>query len=450
MPIYCSIKRDEAAFSASEKLKKSFWLHVIKHDKCWLFEPVSPQGYGVFSFDGQSCFAHRFSLIQNLGFPSNREMYVRHKCQNKNCVNPQHLEWGTQEENRRDQWRDETHTRAKSRGEKNRNSKLSEEQVLDILKEWHSTDISMNLIAKKYGVSKATISAIGNNKTWKYLSREHFKENVERSTVRRGERIVNSTLSGLQVLKIIELLVTGELSHRQISAKYGVDQSTISVIKTRGIWAHLTDAEQVLIIRKKKLCLAQVKDIRRLGQKGQSYRDIAKNFPCSESIISAICQNKVWYDPEFKALPPRKILDPLLRPEKVLKGRSKGTKHFRAKINEQIAKSIIRIYSRNEKSVQEIADKFMISNTSVTCVLTGKTWKDATEGIRVPLRAIEHRAIQHGAAHHMAKIDSRSVKSIRRRWEAGELSVDLAKEYGVASRTIRDVGNRITWKHVKD
>lgn len=126
----------------------------------------------------------------------------------------------------------------------------------------------------------------------------------------------------------------------------------------------------------------------------------------------------------------------------------KGTEHFKAKIDQKIAIAMVKSYAKGKLSIAAIGKKFGVSHTCVTYVLTGRTWRDATEGSRVPIRAIEARAIKKGSAHYMAKMSAKSIKSIRERWAAGESSITMANEYDVAPRTIRDIGNRITWKHI--
>lgn len=53
-----------------------------------------------------------------------------------------------------------------------------------------------------------------------------------------------------------------------------------------------------------------------------------------------------------------------------------------------------------------------------------------------------------GEAHHMSRLTTKDVLDIRKR--AGERSPNVAKDYNVAPRTIRDIWNGLTWKHVID
>ena len=56
------------------------------------------QGYGMFSYQGKSIPAHRFSYIHKGEIPSGH--IVHQTCQNNGCVNPDHLIICTKSESR--------------------------------------------------------------------------------------------------------------------------------------------------------------------------------------------------------------------------------------------------------------------------------------------------------------------------------------------------------------
>lgn len=87
---------------------------------------------------------------------------VLHKCDNPICVNPDHLFLGTRKDNTYDMM-------AKGRkpiGENHYKALLKDNDVLDIRM---STE-SHSVMAKKYNVSNAYISAIRKGKTWKHIT----------------------------------------------------------------------------------------------------------------------------------------------------------------------------------------------------------------------------------------------------------------------------------------
>lgn len=71
-----------------------FWSKVKRGnpDDCWLWTAkIEWNGYGRFWFDGHSIFAHRFAYELIHG-PIPKGLTIDHRCRNKACVNPAHLE----------------------------------------------------------------------------------------------------------------------------------------------------------------------------------------------------------------------------------------------------------------------------------------------------------------------------------------------------------------------
>lgn len=64
---------------------------------CWLWSGGG-EPYGVFWVDGLSVSAHRFSRLA-FGGPVEDGLHIDHKCRVKCCVNPDHLEPVTPQEN---------------------------------------------------------------------------------------------------------------------------------------------------------------------------------------------------------------------------------------------------------------------------------------------------------------------------------------------------------------
>ncbi len=74
---------------------------------CWLWTGAkTPKNYGYFTLctDGgtYSCYTHRLSFMTWRGELPADKPHVLHKCDVRNCVNPDHLYAGTQKDNTRD------------------------------------------------------------------------------------------------------------------------------------------------------------------------------------------------------------------------------------------------------------------------------------------------------------------------------------------------------------
>jgi DNA-binding transcriptional regulator YiaG len=143
-------------------MEERFWSKVDKTESCWLWTAYrNPEGYGRFGVNGKIKKAHHVSwLLTNHTIPEGN--VIRHKCRNKHCVNPEHLETGTVAENNADMIRDGTSLR----GIKNPTAKLTEEQVRQIRARAAE---NQQVLAEEYGVCSETISKIILRKRWAHL-----------------------------------------------------------------------------------------------------------------------------------------------------------------------------------------------------------------------------------------------------------------------------------------
>ena len=127
---------------------------------CWEWVlKLRPNGYARMTFCGDNWYAHRLSFIAFNGeIPDGLD--VCHKCDNRRCVNPAHLFYGTRKENMED---------AVSKGRQAKglmlpHSKLSEDDISTIIERALAGENHTD-IANDYSVSQQSISkvAIKNN-----------------------------------------------------------------------------------------------------------------------------------------------------------------------------------------------------------------------------------------------------------------------------------------------
>lgn len=134
---------------------------------CWIWMGAISRstGYGRFTPRLVSRPVHRVMFEEVNGkIPSG--LVVRHKCDVPCCVNPEHLEVGTHQDNANDKVA--RGRNAHLRGEGHTNSKLTAEDIITIRIRRERGDRRMD-IAADYGVSSALIRLIVTRKKWKHI-----------------------------------------------------------------------------------------------------------------------------------------------------------------------------------------------------------------------------------------------------------------------------------------
>jgi len=143
----------------------------ITETGCWEYRgPKFANGYGQVKVNGAPQLAHRLAYVLWVGDIPER-LVIRHTCDNKPCINPEHLIPGTSQDNSND---------AKERnraavGERHPNAKLRDQDAIDIRA---YLALAANRIergrmyyelADKYGVSYSCIQAVWLRITFKHL-----------------------------------------------------------------------------------------------------------------------------------------------------------------------------------------------------------------------------------------------------------------------------------------
>lgn len=143
---------------------------IDQNSGCWLWQKYKNEaGYGLigdnnFSEQHGTIIAHRLSFIAFKGHIEDG-LFVRHQCRNRHCVDPDHLEIGTPQDNSDDMVKDDTQAKGSACG----NSKLTEEQVLEMRRIYNTTKISFRKLAKQFDVDPSNVSCIIKRITWKHI-----------------------------------------------------------------------------------------------------------------------------------------------------------------------------------------------------------------------------------------------------------------------------------------
>lgn len=195
----------------------------------WPFRAVN-KGYGVFVTEGVQIFAHRWMCAQKRGAAPFDGALAIHSCGNghKGCVNPNHLRWGTYQDNSNDRV---THG-GSGKGETNPNALLDEASVIAIWNDLRATKI----VAAQYGVSKDVIQKIRRRATYSNLTKELGEQLYIKPRYKLGPRKTGPKLKSEQAIAIYN----DPRAIPEIAPQYNVSESMVYQIKAGRTWSQVT------------------------------------------------------------------------------------------------------------------------------------------------------------------------------------------------------------------
>lgn len=144
------------------RAQKPFDNYVERTDSCWLWRGAATStGYGSYRYGGKPRKAHHVAYLKAHGSlpesgPGLQGFVVMHTCDNRLCVNPNHLKLGTQAQNIADR---QAKGRQATRATKNRWNKITAEDAAKI-KEARTLGTKLRELAGFYGVSIGGIQRV--------------------------------------------------------------------------------------------------------------------------------------------------------------------------------------------------------------------------------------------------------------------------------------------------
>lgn len=214
-----------------EHIKDMLERRIIKKSQsCWGWKgEVNRWGYARITIGGalnpKVHNASRLSWIVYKGEVPDG-MQVCHKCDNRQCTNPDHLFLGTPKENQQDMIKK---GRANIlRGENCPWSKLTELEVLQIIERCKKGERCVD-IAKDYNVSASYISDIKRGYRWKHVS--------DRTgiTIKPYKKALTE-----EIVKNIKRKFKNGARIREISREYNINETTIADVFHKRSWKHVT------------------------------------------------------------------------------------------------------------------------------------------------------------------------------------------------------------------
>lgn len=158
-----------------KSLQERFERHFKKGDKseCWNWHGRSNQhGYGTTrtggTYNRKQLLAHRLSYTFYVGeIPEG--FLICHTCDNRKCVNPNHLFLGTHQDNCDDKINKGRHLPSIRRGSSHGMAILNESSVLQIRELYRTKQKSRKELAEMFNVGKHVIHYVVTYKTWTHL-----------------------------------------------------------------------------------------------------------------------------------------------------------------------------------------------------------------------------------------------------------------------------------------
>jgi hypothetical protein len=173
-------------------------------------------------------------------------------------------------------------------------AKLTEADVLEIVARCESGE-TQAAVARDFPVTEQMVGRIMNGLNWSRVT------GIEphRPGYPRGEAAASAKLTRTQVLEIVRRCEAGE-RFREVARDFPVGKSQVERIMRGEAWAHVTGIEdgpgrpRGEQVESAKLTRADVLEIVRRYEAGETQMSIACDFPVGQSAVSKILRGETW------------------------------------------------------------------------------------------------------------------------------------------------------------
>lgn len=268
-----------------------FWSRVGNIDNkedCWEWQGRIKGGYGQFKFGNVVYVAHRVSYFLHFKVDPLQNLCC-HTCDNRKCINPNHIFLGTQLENYEDAVNKKRATVIK--GETHMNAKLNEEKVKAMIEEYAKGGVTQSQLGEKYGIDGKYVDVVLKGRVWKHVECERIKT-------------INPRISKMTENKVKALLkdhFIKKIKYPQLAKIYGISVAVVCGIVKGKLWKNVSRVINGIICKhssnlsSSKLEASQVSEIKkRYTQGGITFSTLAKTYNVKDEAIRRIIQGITW------------------------------------------------------------------------------------------------------------------------------------------------------------
>ena len=318
-------------------LQAKLWSHMRIQDprhfykSCWLFEGAKTQfGHGHIRHRGHTYGAHRvaYMLAHNLK-ELHEDIVIRHKCDCPMCINPLHLETGSQIDNNLDMWSRGRNPKGVLHGNALFDDVVKIREIRWLFQEAGLRHGTFSALAERYGVSNVVIAHICHRRTWNEVP-DDFDTLIkpaplaEKEIYTRTENHGGSVVTPADVQRMRAMRGLGA-SLKFLSEKFNLHGlAAASNICARKTWTDVPDAAPEDVLTPEEIAEAkadapntarggvahpqarvteiQVRQLRWLWSqiaagvypKYRSIDRMARQFQITKPMVEQICHRRTW------------------------------------------------------------------------------------------------------------------------------------------------------------